>query len=237
MNLLKVSQQETIISLWKRGWSARRIAREMGYDRDTAANISGWRRRQNPPPRPPALPREGDGSRVEPATLTLGSGEAGEPKQATPSAGKEAGPVTTALEAVQANVRLCEAWRRRSRPDWSRAVGQAIDEDLVRDHGFPGSYQSVKRFVRRLKKEASVPFRRMQFAAGEQMQVDFGTGPLIIGRGRQRRRSHVFRRSCAARARAIARRPSTKRRRRSFAAWRTPTDTLAGCRSRPCRTT
>ena len=35
MNQLKVNQQETILSLWNRGWSARRIAREMGFNRET----------------------------------------------------------------------------------------------------------------------------------------------------------------------------------------------------------
>jgi transposase len=37
MNQLKVNQRETISVLNKRGWSARRIARELGFDRDAVS--------------------------------------------------------------------------------------------------------------------------------------------------------------------------------------------------------
>jgi transposase len=176
MNLLKVNQQDTIITLWRRGWSARRIAREIGFDRDT---VSKYVRLE---------------AAAKPATPSLGSEEPVEPKPATPSPGNEADPVTTALEAVRANVSLCEAWKKEIEAGLEQGLSaKRIHEDLVRDHGFAGRYQSVKRFVRRLEKEASVPFRRMQFAAGEQMQVDFGAGPLITGEDGKRRRAHVFR--------------------------------------------
>ena len=36
-NLLKVAMIETILSLHQRGWSQRRIARELGIDRATVA--------------------------------------------------------------------------------------------------------------------------------------------------------------------------------------------------------
>ena len=36
-NLLKVAMIETILSLHGRGWSQRRIARELGIDRETVA--------------------------------------------------------------------------------------------------------------------------------------------------------------------------------------------------------
>ncbi len=35
MNQLKVNQQQTIIALCERGWSKRKIARELGLDRVT----------------------------------------------------------------------------------------------------------------------------------------------------------------------------------------------------------
>ena len=36
-NLLKVAMIETVLSLHRRGWSQRRIARELGIDRETVA--------------------------------------------------------------------------------------------------------------------------------------------------------------------------------------------------------
>jgi orotate phosphoribosyltransferase-like protein len=46
-NLLKVAMIETILSLRQRGWSQRRIARELGIDRETVA-----RHLRQPPPAP-----------------------------------------------------------------------------------------------------------------------------------------------------------------------------------------
>ena len=54
-NLLKVAMIETILSLRQRGWSQRRIARELGIDRGTVARHL----------RPPAPPK--------PANAPLGS--------------------------------------------------------------------------------------------------------------------------------------------------------------------
>ncbi|MCK6465818.1 MAG: DDE-type integrase/transposase/recombinase, partial [Phycisphaerae bacterium] len=79
---------------------------------------------------------------------------------------------------------------------------QRIYQDLVAEHAFTGSYYSVRRMVRRLSGPASVPFRRMECAPGQEAQVDFGTGaPIIIpdkevlpaGVKLRRRRTHVFR--------------------------------------------
>jgi transposase len=71
--------------------------------------------------------------------------------------------------------------------------GQRIYQDLVSDHAFPGSYYSVRRFVQHLGQTRELPFRRLECAPGEEVQVDFGTGiPITQGDGR-RRRTHVFR--------------------------------------------
>jgi transposase len=79
---------------------------------------------------------------------------------------------------------------------------QRIWQDLRADHGFDGGYDSVKRFVRRLKTTTPLPFRRMECAPGEEAQIDFGTGaPVVIPDGEvlplgvktRRRKTHVFR--------------------------------------------
>jgi transposase len=70
---------------------------------------------------------------------------------------------------------------------------QRIWQDLVSEHGFTGSYDSVKRFVRRLGSSPAPPFRRMECGAGEEAQVDFGAGAPVIGPDGKRRKTHVFR--------------------------------------------
>jgi transposase len=70
----------------------------------------------------------------------------------------------------------CEPWR-----DWIAsqvAAGRnakAIWQDLVDDHGFTSTYQSVKRFVRKL--QDSNPRQAcaiIETAPGEEAQVDYG---------------------------------------------------------------
>lgn len=204
MNQLKVHQRETILTLWSKGWSARRIARELGFDRDTVSKYIREQRANPAAPspgsdRPIDAPGPGaDGVEgAKPATPSPGDPPVARAKSATPSAGtpspRTRGVVTTALEAVQSNVSLCEAWRSRIEEGLEKGFSaKRIHQDLVSEHRFEGGYQSVKRFVRKLEREAPLPFRRMEFAPGEQVQVDFGTGPWIVSEG-GRRRSKVFR--------------------------------------------
>jgi hypothetical protein len=56
----------------------------------------------------------------------------------------------------------------------------AIWRDLVDDHGFPGQYASVPRFVGRLRgarPAAAHPI--IVTASGEEGQVDYGDGPMV----------------------------------------------------------
>jgi transposase len=69
---------------------------------------------------------------------------------------------------------------------------QRIYQDLVPE-GFDHQYHSVRRFVARLRGRSPLPFRRLECEAGEEAQVDFGTGAWIELPNGKRRRSHVFR--------------------------------------------
>ncbi|UCC31422.1 MAG: IS21 family transposase [Phycisphaerales bacterium] len=70
---------------------------------------------------------------------------------------------------------------------------QRIWQDLRAEHGFADGYQSVQRFVRRLRASTPLPFRRMECAPGEEAQVDFGTGALVVQPNGKRKRPHLFR--------------------------------------------
>lgn len=52
----------------------------------------------------------------------------------------------------------------------------AIYQDLVDKHGFTGAYNSVKRFAGGLRRREPEQFDRLEFAAGEEAQVDYGEG-------------------------------------------------------------
>jgi transposase len=58
-----------------------------------------------------------------------------------------------------------------------------IFQDLVGRHGFTGGYQSVKRFVRKLRGTVSPEARVIiETRPGEECQVDYGTGPMVRDR-------------------------------------------------------
>ncbi len=69
---------------------------------------------------------------------------------------------------------------------------QRIYQDLVAEQKFAGSYESVKRFVRRLGEVTPLPFRRMECEPAQQVQVDFGKGARVLVEGK-RKRPHLFR--------------------------------------------
>jgi len=66
-NVLRMADQAAIVALWERGWSGRRIAREMGIQRET---VSRYVRRARGGGRPGRAVRAGP----EPAISTPGSG-------------------------------------------------------------------------------------------------------------------------------------------------------------------
>jgi hypothetical protein len=65
---------------------------------------------------------------------------------------------------------------------------QRIYQDLVEQNGFTDSYESVKRFVRKLKVSQPERVWRMECRPGEEVQVDFGLGaPIEDGRAHSKR--------------------------------------------------
>jgi transposase len=71
--------------------------------------------------------------------------------------------------------------------------GQAIHQKLVKDHGFTGSYSAVWRFIQSLEPERPAATVRVEVAAGEEAQVDFGyVGKLLDLRTGKLRKCWAF---------------------------------------------
>jgi transposase len=174
-NVLEKAKQEQVIALGRLGWSLRRIEAATGVRRETAgvylrsAGIAlrspgGWGRK------PPAKPAN------EVITGFLGSAVVEESKPAneviTGSLPEEDGKhPSSASEAYREMIEL-ELIRGRN------AMG--IYQDLVDRHGFTNSYQSVQRFVRKLRGSTSPEARVIiETRPGEECQVDYGTGPMV----------------------------------------------------------
>jgi transposase len=76
---------------------------------------------------------------------------------------------------------FCEPFRDAIELGLSRdRNAMAIWQDLVSESGFRGGYQTVKRFVRKLRGKQPPQPRALIFTApGEEAQVDYGTGPMV----------------------------------------------------------
>jgi len=67
------------------------------------------------------------------------------------------------------------------------ALGQnarSIYQDLILELGYSGSYDSVKRYIRKLRNRFPKLYARIETAPGEEGQVDFGEGAPTIKNGR-----------------------------------------------------
>jgi len=170
-NQLKMAMIEAIIALLGRGWSYRRIARELGIHRETVARYDRLRRQE---PAKPAISTAGSDPDPgpKPAIVTAGFPEENRPP------GRQS-HCASHTEFIQDKLDV-------------GLSAQRIFQDLVSEKGFPGSYSSVKRYVRRLGATTPLPFRRIECAPGEEAQVDFGAGPWVVEDG-HKRRTHVLR--------------------------------------------
>lgn len=185
-NRLKMAKIDAILVLHQRKWSIRRIAKELGIHRDTVArhiqNSEGSSKQAG-------APIGFSESAGAPAEL---AGAEGEAQPASQTGAPIGAPAPSAEPERQPS--LCEPWRQVILDKLEAGLtAQRIYQDLVSDHQFPGKYHSVRRFVRRLGQGQPLPFRRMECAAGEEAQVDFGTGIPITDPAGKRRRTHVFR--------------------------------------------
>jgi transposase len=74
-----------------------------------------------------------------------------------------------------------EPYREQITRWWRQGIqGTTIHAALVRNHGFQGSYSSVRRFLWRLEALNPQVTTVLEFEPGEAAQVDFGKGPDVV---------------------------------------------------------
>jgi len=185
-NVLSEQKRQQVIALGRLGWPLRRIEREVGVRRETASAYlkaagivvrreRGRRLAANPASQVSTDSKPASGVSTDPGAARQLSGDVPTPP---PEEGKE-----------QAKSK-CE--EHREFIEDSRAKGRnavAIYQDLVTYHGFTAKYASVRRFVRKLGAREPRPRAVIQTAPGEEAQVDYGDGPMVLDphSGRYRR--------------------------------------------------
>lgn len=181
-NVLKMATVTSILTLHYRGWSQRRIARELGVSRTTVrrhlAQGEGGATCATTPPPGGESPANCTTNPPPGSDCSTGAGRL--PGGGSPAA---SGPVSSCQPLAEViEVKLARG-----------LSGVRIWQDLVADHDFAGSYDSVKRYLRRLGRSRPLPFRRMECLPGQEAQVDLGTGAQIVSPRGTRRKTHVLR--------------------------------------------
>ena len=203
-NLLKMADIQAILALHGHGWSSRRIARELGIHRGT---VSHYLRQAGSKP---ASAPTGFSSPIDPITASNGvapgagdgadSGDASDSKPASAPSGSVSAPTGNSTHHSAAELEESEAsaaW------PWREVISQKLDEGLsaqrifqdlsTPEHGYSGSYYSVRRLVKKLAAALPLPMRRMEAEAGQEAQVDFGRGAPVVSADGKRRSTWVFR--------------------------------------------
>ena len=164
-NRLKMAVANAISTLKQGGWSNRRIARVRAINRETVKRHLEWARNGSSP-----ATNARPGSAAEMAIANSGKKD------------KPSGPGSQCEP-------FCKVIKGKLEQELS---AQRNYQDLVAEHGFVGSYYSLRRFVRRLSQSHPLPFRRMESVPGDEGQVDFDTCAPIIAAEDKRKKSRVF---------------------------------------------
>ena len=166
MNVLKPNLRIAILTLLDAGKAQREIERVLGVDRKTIRRIE----------REAKSPGVATGNDAEKAAETTETSEQNPPPR--PPAPKP--PVTPSA---------CEIHR-----EWIEVQvtlgrnAMSIYQDLEENFGFTHRYNSVKRFVARLKAREPERFDVLDALPGEEAQVDFGLGaPTRLTNGKYRK--------------------------------------------------
>lgn len=183
-NKLTVQEQEAITNLTRLGWGIRKIARELGLSRNTVR----------------AYARSVEVLEAEALAEEILKGS-------PPSSGIETDPLSTPGSATAQNQTdplstAGNTGRKSLCADHAELIlakfetgltAQRIYQDLRVEISFTGSYQSVKRYVRRLRRTDPQLVHRIEVEPGEEVQVDFGTGPTLLQSDGKKRKTWIFR--------------------------------------------
>ena len=199
-NQLKMAEVQAILALARHGWSRRRIARELGVHRETVGRYVKRPAGEDPKPASNAPP--GFFAHQGPSAEGIGSAPGcSEPEGAPLGSGNLAGGSKPANNAPTGFLTNPSGPASAAGP-WQEVILQKLQQgldarriyqDLAGDHGYGGSYYSVRRLVAKLTAFVDPPVRRMECAPGDEAQVDFGRGAPVVGPDGKRRLTWVFR--------------------------------------------
>ena len=185
-NRLKMEQRQLIFALLSQNWSIRKIHRTSGIHRKTITRCKRELRKNQ---------ADNKSSDSDDQRIFSGSNKVAESvplvKKQVPPEGVVHFEVPTDPECnTNSAASKSKASIFHEKINQKLQNGQharSIYQDLVIEDGFDGSYDSVKRYVRRIKAKHPRLYARIEMPPGEEAQVDFGQGAPTLKNGRYRK--------------------------------------------------
>jgi len=178
-NVLNEEQKQQVIALGRLGWSLRKIQKTTGVRRETAAD---YLRAAGIGVRPPGA--WGRSAPAKPANEVIPDPQAAKPAsgaEVTPDSGTGSASQPVVPQNGSASRSACEPHRETIELGLSKGRNaKGIWQDLVDRSGFAGGYQSVKRFIGRLRgKSLPEACAVIETAPGE----DYGESRVMVTGG------------------------------------------------------
>lgn len=185
-NRLKMVQQELLSILFSQDWSIRKINKALGIHRATIARYyTEWLDQQQknidqPNPHQAAV----DNKNIQsPTAQTVPLEEKQMPPDKVVHFQLPSDPANPP-EQISSKSKASDYHPYIVKKLRAGQNGKSIYQDLVTDHEFSGSYDSIKRYIRKLKNNSPKLYARIEMPAGEEAQVDFGKGAPTLKNGR-----------------------------------------------------
>jgi len=180
-NRLKMVQKELLFALFSQNWSIRKINSATGIHRKTITNYRAeWLRLQDEavPPETPlsasnSLPTQRQNVPLRhpqlPTDQVVHFQVPPEPPPNPPGGCKS--KATGFHDVIQKKLNAGQN-------------AKSIFQDLVTERDYRGSYDSIKRYIRKLKNKHPKLYARIEMPPGDEAQVDFGLGAPTLKNGR-----------------------------------------------------
>jgi transposase len=171
-NVLKMDHRQIIQGLIRLGWTNRAIHRETGFHRDTISRYrKGFENVEQTPTdsiieNRPKVPTD--------FQVDLFQNRPKVPADSIQLPTTKSAQIVSFIEII-------------SKKFLQGFTAQRIYQDLVDDHGFCGSYDSVKRYARKLRKRVPKHYDHLRTPPGKEVQVDFSKACPVLKNGTYRK--------------------------------------------------
>ena len=182
-NRLKMEHRQLIFALLSQNWSIRKISKSIGIHRETITRYQREWLQNEQVNKYPENTNQGNIYNTGQSGESIPLSENQVPPEGVVHFQVPTDPTNTADSKSKASVYHDKIHEKLRNGQQARSIYQ----DLVIEDAFDGSYDSVKRYVRKIKASHPKLYARIEMPPGEEAQVDFGEGAPTLKDGKYKK--------------------------------------------------